>query len=110
MQIKTWKEFEIYFNKVHPNFTKNLLKKYPNLKPSELKFCSFLRLNFNTKKISSIIFITPESVKTTRTRLRKKLKLKRSTFFTSANFFVTFEILKCLFTDVNFNYEISKKP
>ena len=30
--------------------------------------------------------------------------------FTSANFYVTFEILKYSFTKVNFNSKISKKP
>ena len=42
--------------------------------------------------------------------LSKKKLQKKSAFFTNANFSVTFEILKCLFTKVNFNSEISKKP
>ena len=33
-------------------------------------------------------------------------KYKILAFFTSANFFVTFEILKYSFTDVNFNSKI----
>ena len=72
------KEFELYFNKVHPNFYINLKTTFPNLSQNELKLCAFIRLNLSSKQIGAIINITPESVKTSRSRLRKKLNISNS--------------------------------
>jgi len=73
-----WGYFESHFKKVHPDFSKNLLDEYPLLSPTELKLASFLRLKLTTKEISSITFLAPNSVKTARNRLRKKLNLSKS--------------------------------
>jgi DNA-binding response OmpR family regulator len=77
MKIKgeSWQQFETYFNNVHPRFFETLTTKYPDISPAELKLAAFLRLNFSTKEIASIIFLSPDSIKTSRTRLRKKLDL-----------------------------------
>ncbi len=75
---ESWEHFKNYFQKVHPNFTKNLVAKFPTLTPAELKLSILLRLNLSTKEIASIIFITPDSVKTSRNRLRKKINLPSS--------------------------------
>jgi len=75
MQTEAWTHFETYFNNVYPSFFLNLLDKFPDLSPAELKLAAFLRLNLGTKEIASILFITPESIKTFRTRLRRKLNL-----------------------------------
>ena len=72
---ETWKNFETYFNNVHPGFISNLLGKYPNLSPAEIKLASLIHLQLSSKDISSIIFISVDSVKTARNRLRKKLNL-----------------------------------
>ncbi len=70
-----WRHFDTYFKKVHPEFLKNLLLKFPTLSPAELKLSVLLRLNLNTKEIASITFIAHDSIKTARNRLRKKLNL-----------------------------------
>jgi len=72
---EAWKNFEVYFNNVHPNFFSNLLSKFPDLTPAEIKLASLIHLQLSTKEISSIIFISADSVKTARNRLRKKLNL-----------------------------------
>jgi len=72
---ESWQQFETYFNNVHPRFFETLTTKYPDISPAELKLAAFLRLNFSTKEIASIIFLSPDSIKTSRTRLRKKLNL-----------------------------------
>ena len=72
---EAWTQFSNYFNKVHPDFTQKLLKKYPTLSPAELKLASFLRLELSTKEIASITFLASTSIKTSRNRLRKKLNL-----------------------------------
>jgi tetratricopeptide (TPR) repeat protein len=70
-----WKEFEIRFKEVHPEFYKNLIDRFPRLSANEKKLASFLRLNMTTKDISSITFQSVESIKMARNRLRKKLGL-----------------------------------
>ncbi|MEN8120317.1 MAG: response regulator [Bacteroidota bacterium] len=76
-KIKTdsWKRFEIAFNDVHDEFYKNLLDEFADLTSAEIKLSAFLKLGLNTKDIASILYITPESVKVSRSRLRKKLRL-----------------------------------
>jgi len=74
-KIKTdsWKRFYVTFNAVYDDFYKNLHSDFPALTTTEIKLCTFLKLNLNSKDIASILFITPQSVKVSRSRLRKKL-------------------------------------
>lgn len=67
--------FESYFQKIHPDFFNNISREFPDLTPSELKLAALLRLNLASKEISAITYISLGSVKTSRFRLRKKLKL-----------------------------------
>jgi len=71
----SWMSFKTYFENVHPTFFQNFLESFPDLSPAEIKLSAFLRLNLTSKEIASILFITPDSVKTARNRLRKKLNL-----------------------------------
>jgi len=75
---KNWEEFRSRFEQVNTDFFKNLKIEHPALSSSELKLCSFLKLNFNSKDIANLMGISPESVKVSRYRLRKKLELERS--------------------------------
>ncbi|NQX30672.1 triple tyrosine motif-containing protein [Pedobacter boryungensis] len=71
-----WEQFSIHFDHVHANFLSNLKEKYPNLSPSDLKLCAYLKLNLSSKEISQLLNITPRAVEVSRYRLRKKLNLK----------------------------------
>lgn len=73
---RDWEEFKLYFETVHTNFFHALKKKHPNVNGTDLKLCSLIKLNMNTKEMSSVLGISPESVKTSRYRLRKKLGLE----------------------------------
>ena len=68
-----WKEFEVQFNEVHPGFQQRLLEKYPELTPAERRLCSFIRLNMNTREISSLSGQSIKSIEVARTRIRKKI-------------------------------------
>ncbi|UTW66396.1 tetratricopeptide repeat protein [bacterium SCSIO 12643] len=68
-----WKEFEMRFQQVHHKFNENLLSKFPNLTPSELRLCALLRLNLTTKEISELTGQRTSSLEIARSRLRKKL-------------------------------------
>jgi tetratricopeptide (TPR) repeat protein len=70
-----WGEFKLYFEKVNQSFFDRLMATYPNLSPAEVKLCALTWLNLNIKDVSSLLNITPDSVKTARHRLRKKLNL-----------------------------------
>lgn len=75
MKDDIWNEFETHFNHVHLDFYKKIKERYPDLTPTELKLCAFLRLNMSSKEISSLTGITVKSVEVMRARLRKKLNI-----------------------------------
>lgn len=72
---EVWEEFELRFQNVHIGFYKKLQELAPDLTPSELKICAFLRLNMNSKEISALIHQSVKSVEVKRSRIRKKLGL-----------------------------------
>lgn len=73
---KDWEQFALHFDKVHSDFLVTLKGHYPNLTPSELKLCAYLRLNLASKEIAQIMNISIKSVELARYRLRKKLQLQ----------------------------------
>ena len=70
-----WQEFELSFNEVHPGFQQRLLENYPELTPGERRLCSFIRLDMNTREISSLSGQSIKSIEVARTRIRKKLTI-----------------------------------
>lgn len=72
---KDWEDFKLYFEQVHSDFFTHLKDSFPGLSSAELKLCSLLRMNMNIKEMANIMAISPDSVKTARYRLRKKLDL-----------------------------------
>jgi DNA-binding response OmpR family regulator/DNA-binding CsgD family transcriptional regulator len=70
-----WQRFQLSFEAVHSGFIQILAEAHPELSPAEVKLCIFLKLGMNTKDISNLLYLTPESVKVARSRLRKKLGL-----------------------------------
>lgn len=71
----SWKEFQYYFEKVHPHFYEALDDKVADLTPKERRLCAFLYLDLSTKEIASITFREVRSVEASRNRLRKKLNV-----------------------------------
>ncbi len=72
---RDWSDFKLQFEEVHANFFTALKERYPDLTTNELKLCALLKLNMNLKEAANVLGISPESVKTARYRLRKKLDL-----------------------------------
>jgi len=71
-----WEEFQHYFEEVHSGFFDALKTEYPALTPNELRLAALAKLNLSIKETATIMGITPNSVKTARYRLRKKLKME----------------------------------
>ncbi len=73
---KDWDDFKVYFEQVHKGFFVKLKEKHPELSNGELKMAALVRLNMNLKETATVMGISPDSVKTSRYRLRKKLQLE----------------------------------
>lgn len=74
---KDWEDFKAIFENVHQGFFGKLLRQYPELTPNELKLCALIQLNLSIKEMASLMGISPDSIKTSRYRLRKKLGLSQ---------------------------------
>ena len=72
---KKWSDFNLYFESVNKNFYSRLKQNYPDISPNDLKICALIKLNLSIKEMAGILNISPDSVKTARYRLRKKLQL-----------------------------------
>ena len=73
-----WNNFKLYFEKVHKDFFQLIKQNHPDLTGNDFKLCALIRLNLNIKEAAIILGISPESVKTARYRLRKKLNLDQN--------------------------------
>lgn len=65
------------FNAAYPGYLEYLTRTYPDLTTADLKLCTFLRMNLNTKEIAEIMGLSVRSVESRRYRLRKKLHLSK---------------------------------
>ena len=77
IESQEFKEFEIRFENEHNKFKERILSLHPDLSPNEIKLCTFLRLNMSSKEISEITKQSLRALETARSRMRKKLGLKR---------------------------------
>lgn len=74
-QDKEWSDFNTHFESVNKNFYTRLKQSYPEISPNDLKICALIKLNLSIKEMAGILNISPDSVKTARYRLRKKMQL-----------------------------------
>lgn len=74
-QDKEWEGFMEHYMKVKNDFFNQLNTRFPDLTNNDQRLCSLIKLNLETKQIASILGISPESVKVSKHRLRKRLGL-----------------------------------
>lgn len=74
---QAWHEFETRFEHVHQGFFSKLLQDYPSLSPTELKLCSLLRLNMNTKDMALLTNRSIGTIDNIRSNIRKTESAKR---------------------------------
>jgi DNA-binding CsgD family transcriptional regulator len=82
-QNNSWDDFNLYFESINKNFYTRLKQLYPEISANDLKVCALIKLNLSIKEMASILNISPDSVKTARYRLRKKLQLAADENLTS---------------------------
>ncbi|MBL6446686.1 tetratricopeptide repeat protein [Fulvivirga sp. 29W222] len=73
-----WENFKKAFEDVYPNFLASLRYHYPNLTTAEIRQAALIKMKLTIKETASILGITPESVKKSRHRLKKKLELSEN--------------------------------
>ncbi|OJV54571.1 MAG: hypothetical protein BGO31_06270 [Bacteroidetes bacterium 43-16] len=73
---KEWEEFQLSFESLNKNFQQKLISRFPDISPNEIKICCLIKMNLTIKEMANILNIAPDSVKTARYRLRKKLGLQ----------------------------------
>ena len=70
-----WELFKHYFEEINKDFFKRLKQINPKITPAEQRLAALVKLRFNIKETAELLNISPDSVKTARSQLRKKLGL-----------------------------------
>ena len=71
-----WNEFRETFEQIHQPFF-DRLKKYDELTSNDLRMLSLIRLNMASKDMATLLGISPDSLRVSRYRLKKKLNLEQ---------------------------------
>ncbi|WP_281613149.1 tetratricopeptide repeat protein [Flammeovirga sp. SubArs3] len=71
----SWQSFTYQFEKVHPRFFDKLKTRYPSLTQRDLKICAYLRVGMERKEIATVSNMSPEAVKKSLYRIKKKMEL-----------------------------------
>lgn len=72
---KDRKEFEFQLDKIQESFFLKLNNLHPDLTKNERRLCSLIIMGLSSKDIATILNVSPDGVKKSRYRLRKKLNL-----------------------------------
>ncbi|MFZ4462975.1 MAG: tetratricopeptide repeat protein [Bacteroidales bacterium] len=80
---EAWKEFETRFEQVHKSFYDKLTALHPDLSPTEIKICGFLRLNLTTKDIAVLTNRSVGTIDNARSAIRKKMNLENDSNLTN---------------------------
>jgi len=78
-----WQLFETNFEQAHEQFLRKIKEAYPDLTPSDLRLCAFLRMNLSSKEIAPLLGISVRGVENHRYRLRKKMGLEHDVILTN---------------------------
>lgn len=71
--------FQEMFDTVNPHFTARLRQMAPDLADSYLRLACYILMDFDNKRIASLMMIKPESVRQARWRLSQRLHLPKDT-------------------------------
>jgi DNA-binding CsgD family transcriptional regulator len=72
---KDWGHFRNLFEQVHPGWLHRLAEEIHGISPSEIRMMALAKLNFSNKEMSAALGVTPQAIRVTWHRLRKKLDL-----------------------------------
>jgi len=72
---KDWDVFKLYFEDINKNFYQKLKEINPALTTNDHRLCALIKLNMTSKEMASVLNVAPNSIKSSRYRLKKKLGL-----------------------------------
>jgi len=72
---EVWGTFMIHFDKVHPGFFNKLKVRTPDLTENNLRLCAYILIGMSAKQIAQVLNMSPENVRKSSYRLKKKLLL-----------------------------------
>lgn len=72
---EVWSTFRIHFDKVHPGFFDKLRAYIPALTENNLRLCAYLLIGMTGKQIAQVLNMSPDNVRKSTYRLKKKLLL-----------------------------------
>ncbi len=70
-----WENFRKIFEQVHKGFIHKLRERIQGLTPADMRFLVLTKLKMSNKEMAAILGIQPDSIRTYKYRLRKKLDL-----------------------------------
>lgn len=83
-----WRFFKLRFEKVHPTFFSALTETYPELSRTEQRLCAYIRVGMSAKEIAQVLSVKPDTINTSRYRIRKKMNLRpEDNLETTLNYF-----------------------
>lgn len=74
-----WRRFKELFEQVYPGYLQRLTEKIPGISPAETRLLTLAKLNFSNKEIASALGITPQAIRVSWHRMRKKINIDDET-------------------------------
>ncbi|MNY08393.1 hypothetical protein D3C86_1412460 [compost metagenome] len=71
-----WIEFKRLFEKLNPGFFEFFHDKFPEITSAEIRLAALIKLNLSNLEMARTLAISPDSVRKTNLRLRKKLNIE----------------------------------
>jgi tetratricopeptide (TPR) repeat protein len=68
-------KFDEYLDLIYKDFHTNLKQKYPDISSAELKVCTYIKMNYDTKEIADLLARSPRTVEKHKENIRKKMNL-----------------------------------
>lgn len=70
-----WEQFRQMFEHVHKGFIQRLKEQLPDITPADMRFLVLTKLKMSNKEMAGILGVQPDSIRTYKYRLRKKINL-----------------------------------
>lgn len=79
---ENWLEFKKLFEKLNPGFFEYFADNYPDLTNAEVRLAALIKLNLSNLEMAHTLGISPNSVRKTNLRLRKRLNIEEQSDLT----------------------------
>ncbi len=70
-----WQQFKLNFETINPSYLKRLKEKMPQITQGEQRIVLLAKLGFNTREMANATGVSPETIRSVSSRMRKKFNL-----------------------------------